>query len=91
VVKAFAPDRADQPLDVSVFPRRARGDWVIADTHRMDAPSVRGAERIVAVAQQMPNPRRAEQSLGGEELFADAPWDLSWSHTVCSAYMASNR
>jgi hypothetical protein len=38
---------------VSVLPWRARGDWVIADTHRTDAPSVRGAERVVPVAEQM--------------------------------------
>src|SRR5215471_11228026 len=53
MVQAFAANRADEPFDVSVLPRRARRDWVIADAHRTNAPGVRGAERAVAVAEQM--------------------------------------
>src|SRR5208337_882684 len=53
VIQALAPNRADQPLDVSVLPRRARRNRMIADAHRPNAPGVRGAERVVAVAQQM--------------------------------------
>ena len=53
VVKAFAPDRADEPLDVSVLPGRACRNWMIADTHGMNAPGVRRPERAVAVTDQM--------------------------------------
>jgi len=53
VVEAFAANRADEPLDVSVLPRRARRDWVIADTHCTDALGVCWPERAVAVTNQM--------------------------------------
>jgi len=33
VVKTFPSDRADQSLDVSILPRRARGNGPVADTH----------------------------------------------------------
>lgn len=34
MIKTFAPDRADDSLDLSVLTRRARHDRVIADAHR---------------------------------------------------------
>ena len=53
VVQAFAPDRANEPLDVSVLPGRACRSWMIAYTHRMNAPSVHRPERTVAVTDYM--------------------------------------
>jgi hypothetical protein len=53
VVEAFATNRADEPLDVSVLPRRARCDGVIADTHCSNALGVCWPERAVAVTNQM--------------------------------------
>jgi len=53
VVEAFAPDRANEPLDLSVLPGRACRSWTIAYTHRMNAPGVRRPERTVAVTDQM--------------------------------------
>ena len=38
VIKAFAPERADQALTVSVLPRRARSGWLIANAHGANAP-----------------------------------------------------
>jgi hypothetical protein len=53
VVEAFTTNRADEPFDVSVLPRRARRDWVITDAHRTNAPGVRWPERAVAIANEM--------------------------------------
>src|SRR5215472_18039314 len=53
IIEAFAPSRADEPLDVSVLPGRTRRDWMITDAHRTHAASVRWPERTVAVAEKM--------------------------------------
>src|SRR5215472_443323 len=53
MIEALAPSRTDEPLDVSVLPGRTRGNWMIANGHRTNAPGVRRPERSVAVAEQM--------------------------------------
>src|ERR1700688_3540550 len=53
VIEAFAPDRADEALDVAVLPRRARRGRMIADPHCPNAMGVGWAEGPVAVANQM--------------------------------------
>src|SRR6202051_3315491 len=53
LIEAFAPDRADEALDVAVLPRRARRDRMIADPHCTNAMGVGWAEDTVAVANQM--------------------------------------
>jgi hypothetical protein len=40
MVEAFAPSRANEPLDVSVLPGRACRNWMIADAHSTHAASV---------------------------------------------------
>ena len=37
VVETLPPDRADQPFDVSVLPRRSRSRWPITDAHALEA------------------------------------------------------
>jgi len=49
----FVKDRADEPLDVSVLPRRAWRGRVIATPHCANAMGVSWAEGPVAVANQM--------------------------------------
>ena len=34
VVKAFPPDRADEPFTISVLPGRTRSGWPVPDAHR---------------------------------------------------------
>jgi len=53
LIEAFASSRTDQPFDVSILPGRTRRDWMIADAHRTNAPSVGRPERAIAVAEQM--------------------------------------
>ena len=53
VIKAFPSDRADQPLRVSVLPRRPRRNRSVADAHGPDAPDEGSAIRAVAVADQV--------------------------------------
>src|SRR5215472_1090190 len=53
MIEALATSRTDDPLDVSVLPGRTRGNWMIANAHRTNAPGVRGPERSVAVTEQM--------------------------------------
>jgi hypothetical protein len=36
MIEAFSPDRADEPLNVSVLPGRAGRGWSVADAHRPD-------------------------------------------------------
>jgi hypothetical protein len=38
MVKAIPPDRADQPLTISVLPWRSRRGWTIPDAHRPKSP-----------------------------------------------------
>jgi hypothetical protein len=47
VIEALASDRADEPLDVSVLPRRTGCGWSIADAPRLDSVSDDGAVRGV--------------------------------------------
>src|SRR5271155_1982555 len=53
VIESFAPNRADEALDVAVLPRRARCGWVIPDPHCPNAAGVGWAEGSVAIAKQM--------------------------------------
>src|ERR1700688_3113989 len=53
VIEAFAPDRADEALDVAVLPRGAWRGRMIADTHCSNAMGVSWTEGAVAVANQM--------------------------------------
>jgi hypothetical protein len=53
VVETFAPDRANESLNVSILPGRACRSWMIADSHRMNAPAVCRPERRVIATDQM--------------------------------------
>ena len=53
VIKTFPSDRADQPLRISVLPRRPRRDRSVANAHGPDAPDEGSAIRAVAVADQV--------------------------------------
>jgi hypothetical protein len=46
-------DRADQPVHISVLPRRPRRDRSVANAHGPDAPDEGSARRAVAVADQV--------------------------------------
>jgi hypothetical protein len=48
VVKAFSPDRADEPFGMSVLPTRAGRGWSVPDTHCLDPFSHDGAGGGVA-------------------------------------------
>jgi hypothetical protein len=41
VIKTFPSDRADQPLRISILPRRPRGDRSVANAHGPDAPDAK--------------------------------------------------
>src|SRR5258708_4924150 len=56
VIEAFAPNRADETLEVAVLPRRARRGRMIADTHRSNAMGIGWTECSVTVANQMTRP-----------------------------------
>jgi hypothetical protein len=49
VIKTFSSDRADQPLRISVLPRRSRRDRSVANAHGPDAPD-QVAWRLVSAA-----------------------------------------
>src|SRR5215471_18722552 len=53
VIKTFPSDRADQPLRISVLPRRPRRDRSVANAHGPDAPDEGSAIRAVAVVDQV--------------------------------------
>ncbi len=53
VIKTFPSDRADQPLRISVLPRRPRRDRSVANAHGPDAPDEVSAIRAVTVADQV--------------------------------------
>jgi hypothetical protein len=53
VVQAFTADTPDQPLDVRILPRRARGHHDLLDSHMPDALPKVGALDIIAIAQQI--------------------------------------
>jgi hypothetical protein len=53
VVEGFATDRSDEPLNVTVLPRRARRCRLISDSHCTNAAGVRRTERAGAVANQV--------------------------------------
>jgi hypothetical protein len=44
MIQAFSPDRADEPFDVSILPRRAGRSWSVPDAHRLHSP---GDDRTV--------------------------------------------
>jgi len=50
VIESFAPNRADEALDVTLLPWRAWRGRMIADPHCTNAASVRWAEGAIAVA-----------------------------------------
>ena len=53
VIEAFAPNRADEALDVAVLPWRAWRGRMIADPHRTNAAGIGWAEGAITVAKQM--------------------------------------
>src|SRR5262245_8997595 len=53
MVRALAPDRPDQALNMPVLPGRPEGRRSIPDTHRSDAGSEGGTERSVIVANEI--------------------------------------
>src|ERR1039458_10143212 len=54
VIEAFAPNRADEALDVAVLPWRAWRGRMIANPHCPNAAGIGWAEGAITVAQQMP-------------------------------------
>ena len=53
VIKAFASERADQALTVSVLPRRACSGWLIANAHGVKAPFEGVAIGVITVADEI--------------------------------------
>jgi hypothetical protein len=53
VIKTFPSDRADQPLRISVLPRRPRRDRSVTNAHGSDAPDEGSAIGAVTVADQV--------------------------------------
>ena len=53
MVRALAPDRADQAFNISILPRRAERCWPVPDPHRSHASLERGTECSVIVANQI--------------------------------------
>src|SRR5262249_25516705 len=53
MVRALAPDRPDQALNMPVLPGRPEGRRSIPDTHRSDAGPEGGTERSVIVANEI--------------------------------------
>jgi hypothetical protein len=53
MIEAFAPNRADEPLDEAVLTRRARCGRVISDPHCTNAAYISRTECAVAIANQM--------------------------------------
>jgi hypothetical protein len=53
VIKTLPADRADQPLRISVLPRRPRRDRSVVNAHGPDAPDEGSAICAVAVADQV--------------------------------------
>jgi hypothetical protein len=53
MVEALAPDRANQPFNMTVLPRRAWRDRPVANAHGSQPPGDRGAIRGVAVTDEV--------------------------------------
>ena len=53
MIRALAPDRADQAFNISVLPRRAERDGLVPDPHCSDAGLECNAERSVIVANEI--------------------------------------
>src|SRR5947207_9373825 len=53
VIRALAPDRADQAFSISILPGRAERGGLVPNTHRSDASSEHGAECPVIVANEI--------------------------------------
>src|SRR5258708_11265110 len=69
MIEAFAPNRADEALDVAVLPRRVRRGGMIADTHRSNAMGIGWTECSVTVSKQVTRrfvPRKDVGYLTGE-------------------------
>ena len=68
-LQSFAPNRADEALDMAVLTRRARRDRVIADSHGPNAMGVGWTKGAVTVTQQVTRrlvPRKGVSHLNGE-------------------------
>jgi hypothetical protein len=53
MVQAFSPDRADEPLDVSVLPGRAGRIWSVPDVHGSKTPRYHTAIRSISVPNEV--------------------------------------
>lgn len=53
VVKAFSPDRADQPFTISILPWRSRRGWPIPNAHRPEASDEDLAVDAVPIANEI--------------------------------------
>ena len=53
MVEAFPADRANQPLRVSILPRRPRGNGLIADAQRSQTPNEHLAVAGISITDQM--------------------------------------
>src|SRR5947209_14369723 len=69
MVEALASDRANQPFNMTVLPRRAWRDRPVANAHGSQPPGDRGAIRGVAVTDEV------ARRLIPRECFADLPGD----------------
>src|SRR5690348_9858176 len=71
MVEALASDRANQPLNMTVLPRRAWRDRTVANAHGSQPPGNRGAIRGVAVTDEVARsliPRECLGDLSGDPL-----------------------
>src|ERR1017187_3560266 len=66
MIKAFAADRADHAFDITVLPRRVRGDGMITNPHVDDTSSEDFAKCLVIVTDQ--NSRRRIPGKGFSDL-----------------------
>ena len=73
VIEAFAPDRADQPLDMPVLPGRCRLCRAIVQPQAADAIAKRGGKQRVVIAHQDDAAAIARDNLRGHTLTAVAP------------------
>ena len=75
LIQAFAPNRADHPLDISVLPRGARCRNDLCDPHRFDSLAEVGAIRPVAIAEQVARSWVPRKTLQLPAARAMLPWD----------------
>src|SRR3954462_4807441 len=69
MIKAIAPDRANQSFDIPVLPRRSRRCRSVANAHRANAPRKSLAIDTVAISNQI------DRHWGPAAGFADLPGD----------------